>query len=505
MNPTVARGGSSFRGAFLYYMHDKGATTRERVAWTHAVNILTDDPDKAWKVMAYTARNQERLKQAAGLGAGGRKLEKPVLAYSLSWHPEQKPDADHMRDTALASLKVLGLEEHEAMIIAHSDTPHRHIHIVANRVHPLTGKVASDSYTYRKLSDFALEYGHTHGLTYSPQRAENKRKREQGENTAYRETKIAEAWALSDNGKSLIAALAARGFVLAQGNKRLVVVDTYGKIHNPVRHIEGIKTKDFRDRLKDVEIDGLPDAEGLAKEHAAQHEQRKTDARQKAAPEKAKEAKSERQAEPRTEAKERTQPKDEPRREPERPRSTQPEKTKPEPEATKAKPAPEADNAEKVDWATLRLNRIQDRHIQDRADVFDYHHRRILREREELGQYYRLDERGADIERLRLKCENPPFWRRLFGLAQRDHRELETLSLNYADAKRRFDERIQSLEDERNRTMEALRVTQQREWEVAVRLHRPPMQPEVSRERDTRQRSRDGRGFRERGGYEHDR
>jgi hypothetical protein len=108
MNPKVASGGRSFRGAFLYYLHDPKADTRERIAWTHSVNMFTDDPERAWKVMAYTAMHQDRLKAASGQRMTGRKTEKPVLAYSLSWHPDQKPDPAHMRETALQSLKVLG-------------------------------------------------------------------------------------------------------------------------------------------------------------------------------------------------------------------------------------------------------------------------------------------------------------------------------------------------------------------------------------------------------------
>jgi hypothetical protein len=170
MNPKVASGGRSFRGAFLYYLHDPKADTRERIAWTHSVNMFTDDPERAWKVMAYTAMHQDRLKAASGQRMTGRKTEKPVLAYSLSWHPDQKPDPAHMRETALQSLKVLGLEDHEAFIVAHSDTPHRHVHIIANRVHPIRGLVASSSFTFRKLSDFALQYAQTHHLNHCPQR-----------------------------------------------------------------------------------------------------------------------------------------------------------------------------------------------------------------------------------------------------------------------------------------------------------------------------------------------
>ena len=258
MNPCVTRGGHSFRGSFLYYMHDKGNDTRDRIAWTHTENMLTCDPDLAWKVMAYTAKSQDRLKQASGVSSAGRKCEKPVMAYSLSWHPEQNPDKDHMLDTALASIKVLGLSEHECLIVAHRDTPHKHVHVVVNRIHPITGLVASNSHSYRKLSGFALEYSREHGLDYSPQREENARKRDISGSSKYRDNRIQEAWEKSDTGRSLIAALESQGLTLANGNKRLVLVDPTGKTVNPVRHIKGIRNRDFRERLSDIDLSNLP-------------------------------------------------------------------------------------------------------------------------------------------------------------------------------------------------------------------------------------------------------
>ncbi|HWE03570.1 MAG TPA: hypothetical protein VG326_14285 [Tepidisphaeraceae bacterium] len=64
MVPTVTATGSSFKGAAAYYLHDKDADTRERVAWTHTENLLTDDAQKAWKIMAWTASHQAMLKAA---------------------------------------------------------------------------------------------------------------------------------------------------------------------------------------------------------------------------------------------------------------------------------------------------------------------------------------------------------------------------------------------------------------------------------------------------------
>lgn len=266
MIPKLTTGGSSFKGAFQYYLHDKNKSTRDRVAWTHTENLLTDDPDKAWKVMAYTAKEAERLKEASGQKMTGRKLAKPVFAYSLSWHPEQDPDQEHMLATAKQSLDVLGFTEHETVIIAHRDEPQRHVHVIVNRVHPLTGIAGATGNSKLKLSDFAHEYELKQGKVYCQQREENQRKRKQGERTQYCDPVIAAAWQQSDNGPGFAAALKENGYHLAQGRKRLVIVDPYGQTHNPTRHLEKVRAKEFQKRLQGVELTRLPDATKLSRE-----------------------------------------------------------------------------------------------------------------------------------------------------------------------------------------------------------------------------------------------
>ena len=101
MVPAVTAGGRSFKGAALYYAHDKRREgeaerlTSERVAWTHTVNLATGDPERAWRIMADTAMRQGEIKAAAGKKATGRKLTKPVYAYSLAWHPERESTRPH--------------------------------------------------------------------------------------------------------------------------------------------------------------------------------------------------------------------------------------------------------------------------------------------------------------------------------------------------------------------------------------------------------------------------
>ena len=73
MVPNVATGGHSFNGALRYYLHDKGAQTQDRLAWTATRNLGTDNVDTARRVMIATANRADDLKKAAGVAATGRK------------------------------------------------------------------------------------------------------------------------------------------------------------------------------------------------------------------------------------------------------------------------------------------------------------------------------------------------------------------------------------------------------------------------------------------------
>jgi hypothetical protein len=111
MIPRVTRLGRSFKGAGAYYLHDKHASTSNRVGFTHAENIplATNDPHKALKFMAWTAMRAEELKRETGGGGGGRVCQKPVFAFSLSWHPDQTPNKWEMIGAGRTALAALGL------------------------------------------------------------------------------------------------------------------------------------------------------------------------------------------------------------------------------------------------------------------------------------------------------------------------------------------------------------------------------------------------------------
>ena len=209
MISVVTEHGSSFKGLTAYLMHDIGSRdSSERVAWTHTHNLATDDPDTAWRVMASTTSSQAELKAEAGVANTGRKSQKSVMHYILSWHADEQGEysRDEMVDAALASLTYLGVDEgerigkkvtakrsqrgieHQAMIVCHDEGPgsRPHVHVMVNRVHPQHGVMLPDSKDYEKLSAWALDYRRSQGKEdMCPERVKNAAKKAQGVLTSH--------------------------------------------------------------------------------------------------------------------------------------------------------------------------------------------------------------------------------------------------------------------------------------------------------------------------------
>jgi MobA/VirD2-like, nuclease domain len=482
MIPRISKVGRSFKGAFQYFAHDKDKQpTRNRIAWAHTENMLTDDPDHAWKVMAYTVRQQERLKAASGQKATGRKLEKPVFSYSLAWHPEQNPDKEHMLDTARKSLAELGLNEHETLFIAHRDEPQKHVHVIVNRVHPITGIAADLSNSKRKLSDFARVYEREHGKVYCQQREDNFEKRKQGKKSSYRDPKLVEAWHAAQDGKSFAAALKEKGYQLARGTKRIVVIDPHGRIHNPTRHFDGIRAKDIKAWLHDVDIASLPNADELS-EKIQQKLKLEYDARQKRQPER------EQDQNPPIDLPEEFRKAAQPHAK----RMKQPDKHKPEVEKPSAK-TPEQEQQDRPIISAEMQNRLQTQHHQARAELFNRHTLHIEQERAWLIEFYQIPEMKKNIAKLQEKVSNPSWWRKLFGMAKRDQTKLETLQINLTNVQQRGRERLDWLKKERDHAMTTLDAHQARE--KALLIERGPEALATERKREIKRLPTFTRGF----------
>lgn len=171
--------GQSFSGLAAYLTHDADrAKTDERVAWTHMLNLASDDVPCAVNEMLWTARDAEILKQEAGIRGGGRATENPVKHLSLNWAPGENPTREHMIETTEDFLRHMKWQEHQAIIVAHDDKSYSHVHVMLNMIHPETGLRLNDDFERRKAQAWALEYEREHERIYCEQRLLNPEERE---------------------------------------------------------------------------------------------------------------------------------------------------------------------------------------------------------------------------------------------------------------------------------------------------------------------------------------
>jgi hypothetical protein len=176
MVPNISRNGRSFRGAGAYHLHDKAVPgnarprTSQRVAFTAARNLANADPHAALDEMWRTAEDARHLKALSGLAPTGRKNETPVKTVSLAWAPGQSPTREEMSAAADSFLKAMGWREHQALIVAHNDTRHPHLHIILNRVHPDNGRALNDWQERKHAQRWALAYEKEQGIVLCPAR-----------------------------------------------------------------------------------------------------------------------------------------------------------------------------------------------------------------------------------------------------------------------------------------------------------------------------------------------
>ena len=145
--------------------------------FTGTLNLASDDPRRAINEMIYTAEHAQDIKAAAGVKATGRKLEKPVYTFSLSWHPSEDPRQDQMLAAAESALKALKMDGHQVLMVAHNDTAHPHIHVIVNRVDPETGKAHGLNKDQLVLSKWAERYEREFGKTWCKERVANNAER----------------------------------------------------------------------------------------------------------------------------------------------------------------------------------------------------------------------------------------------------------------------------------------------------------------------------------------
>ena len=131
--------GKGFRGVVTYLL--QGARQEKdphRVTFTVFRNLAFEKNELVARQMRLVASQSKRVKN-------------PVYHFVIAWRPEEAPSNEVMIQVADRTCRELGLTEHQAYYVGHDDTDHRHLHIVVNRVHPVSFRAWSPHNDFARI------------------------------------------------------------------------------------------------------------------------------------------------------------------------------------------------------------------------------------------------------------------------------------------------------------------------------------------------------------------
>jgi hypothetical protein len=92
-----------------------------------------------------------------------RRCVQDCVHLTLAWQPGEKPTREQMETAAHGALKELGMENARAVFAAHRDEGYSHVHIVASKLNPETGRAYDLKGNFLKLSKWAQAYERDNG------------------------------------------------------------------------------------------------------------------------------------------------------------------------------------------------------------------------------------------------------------------------------------------------------------------------------------------------------
>lgn len=98
-----------------------------------------------------------QMEFTAGLNPHARSA---AYHFVLTWAETERPTDQQMMIAAKEAIRELGGAEHQAVLAIHKDRPSHHIHIVLNRIHPISGFCLSVSHDYLKLEKVCRRIEH---------------------------------------------------------------------------------------------------------------------------------------------------------------------------------------------------------------------------------------------------------------------------------------------------------------------------------------------------------
>jgi ATP-dependent exoDNAse (exonuclease V) alpha subunit len=136
---------------------------QSRVAWIGGTGFgfeikTRGDADLARRIMEFDSLN------------GTSQCRMDCVHISLSWRPGENPTHEQMEEAAHSALASLGMANAKAIFVAHNDEDYEHVHIIASKINPDTGRVYDLKGSWRTLSRWAEQYERENGGIISTRR-----------------------------------------------------------------------------------------------------------------------------------------------------------------------------------------------------------------------------------------------------------------------------------------------------------------------------------------------
>ena len=136
--------GRGFRGVLSYVLSRDGAEI-----------IATSMAARDARGLAREFGQVRRLRPA---------VARAVLHTAIALPPGETLSGEQWREVVSAYLDGMGLRDHQHVAVLHHDTEHAHLHLIASRIHPVTGTVASDSHDYQRQEVIMRQLEQRYGL-----------------------------------------------------------------------------------------------------------------------------------------------------------------------------------------------------------------------------------------------------------------------------------------------------------------------------------------------------
>ncbi len=200
--------------------------------------------------------------------------------YHANIDPDAKYEMTPQQWTRAVEIleEELGLQGQPRAVVLHEKNGREHIHVVWARTDMDSMTLRSDSQNYQAHERASLrmeqEFGHEHvpgkhakrdrdAQPEFPDAAIQHDEWQQAERGGMghrdRKAQVTSLYEASDSGTAFKAALEDAGYVLARGDRRdFVILDEDARVQSLGRQIAGVKAKDLRAFMADIDPDSLP-------------------------------------------------------------------------------------------------------------------------------------------------------------------------------------------------------------------------------------------------------